>query len=118
MGTTRIPRIQNTQRHRQMERDHNTNKYRRISITVAVIYGFADASSNTKDFLNNGRLIGAALRRARMFKDTPYFLGGDFNINPKRKLPRSYHSQRPQNGSPTQSRTGQLLAMSLVPRIG
>ena len=50
---------------------------------MAVIYGFAGASSNTKDLLNDERVIGAALRRALMFKDAPYFLGVGFNINSK-----------------------------------
>ena len=51
-------------------------------IIVAVIYGYAGASSNTKDYHDNERLIGAALRRAKHFSNMPYYLGGDFNIDP------------------------------------
>ena len=56
---------------------------KQLKITVAVLYGYSGASGKTADYQKNERLISAALRRARHFKDIPYILGGDFNITPE-----------------------------------
>ena len=51
-------------------------------IRVAVVYGIAGASGNSNDYKDNERIMGAAIRRARSFKNEPYILGGDINVDP------------------------------------
>jgi len=49
-------------------------------ILVANIYGYPKTNSVKIVFLMNERILKYALRRARSFPNTPYFIVGDINV--------------------------------------
>ena len=51
-------------------------------ILVAGFYGISGASLDGPKHIANERLIGYAIKRMMGFRHTPYFLAGDFNVDP------------------------------------
>ena len=51
-------------------------------IVNATLYGISGANSDNAKFEENERLVAAALIRMNMFKDVPYYLCTDINVEP------------------------------------
>ena len=49
---------------------------------VASVYGYSGASGDAMDYISNETLLAAALVRMKSMNHIPYYLAGDFNVDP------------------------------------